>query len=111
RHGSTSTAAATCFTRAERDRRPRSSATTGRTAAVRRPLSTLRFARGLLAAPLRGAGRVGDLRSPLLRHAFLLEAFVLLLVLDARSLAGHWTSFRLDEVLPRRQKPYAPLPS
>src|SRR6266540_3475965 len=43
----------------------------------------------LPAAPARGTGRVRDPRGALLRHPLLLELLVLLLVLDAGSLAGH----------------------
>src|SRR5919198_1981075 len=44
---------------------------------------------GLLAASARRARRVRDLRRALLRHAFLLELLVLLLVLDVCALVGH----------------------
>src|ERR671914_1916664 len=44
---------------------------------------------GLLSAAARRARRVRDPRRALLRHALLLEAFVLLLVLDARSFVRH----------------------
>src|SRR5438477_10744808 len=50
---------------------------------------------GLLAALLRGVRGVGDLGGTLLRHPLLAQAFVLLLVLHAGSLAGHEPSFRL----------------
>src|SRR6266498_4308242 len=43
----------------------------------------------LLAASARSARRVGDPRRALLRHPLLLQLLVLLLVLDAWSLAGH----------------------
>src|SRR5215217_1583484 len=43
----------------------------------------------LLATPLRGAGGVGDLGRPLLRHALVLERLVLLLVLDVGRLRRH----------------------
>ena len=42
-----------------------------------------------LAAAARRAGRVGDLRRALLRHALVLQGLVLLLVLDVRALVGH----------------------
>src|SRR5215216_6359178 len=44
---------------------------------------------GLLPAPARGARRVRDSGCPLLRHPLVLERFVLLLVLDTRSLIRH----------------------
>src|SRR5438445_276574 len=53
-----------------------------------------------LAAAARRARRVRDLRRALLRHPLLLELLVLLLVLDARSLAGHAASFRSRWLIP-----------
>ncbi len=52
---------------------------------------------GRLAAAARRAGRVRDLRRALLRHPLVLQPLVLLLVLDARSLAGHAILLRVDE--------------
>src|SRR4051812_3153607 len=46
---------------------------------------------GLLAAAARRAGRVRDLRRPLLRHAFVFQLLVLLLVLHVCAFAGHRT--------------------
>src|SRR5438876_276278 len=52
----------------------------------------------LLAASARGAWRVGNPGRPLLRHAFVLQRFVLLLVLDACPLSRHMsTPFRRYE--------------
>src|SRR5919108_1085654 len=47
---------------------------------------------GRLPASARRTGRVSDPRRALLRHALFLQAFVLLLVLDARSLVRHRAS-------------------
>src|SRR3954469_24960581 len=57
----------------------------GRAALVRLAAAAV----GLLAAVLRGVGRVGDPGGPLLGHALVLEGLVLLLVLDVAGLRGH----------------------
>src|ERR1051325_11489401 len=62
---------------------------------LRRGAALLRAAprsRALASAP-GGPRRVGDSGGALLRHALVLQGFVLLLVLDARSLVRHRTSF------------------
>src|SRR4051794_24024407 len=58
-------------------------------AALLRVAAGARAGAGLLAAAARSAGRVRDLRGPLLGHALFLQLLVLLLVLDVRALAGH----------------------
>src|SRR5205085_8920060 len=64
----------------------------GSRAALRRAAAGTAAARpGLLAAAGRRARGVRDLRRALLRHALLLQLLVLLLVLDVRLLARHWS--------------------
>src|SRR3954451_13890052 len=58
-------------------------------AALLRVAAGARAGAGLLAAAARSAGRVRDLRGPLLGPALFLQLLVLLLVLDVRALAGH----------------------
>src|SRR5205814_2308712 len=60
----------------------------GRAAPARAAAGAASRAR-LLAAAARCARGVGDLRGALLGHALLLQAFVLLLVLDVGTLRGH----------------------
>src|SRR5918992_5499771 len=57
----------------------------GARAALRRAASGT----GLLPAALRCAGGIRDAGGPFLGHAFLLQSFVLLLVLHAGSFVGH----------------------
>src|SRR5438046_3308188 len=77
-----------------------------RRSALRRAASA-RAGAGRLAAAARRARRVRDLRRALLRHALLLQLLVLLLVLDARSLAGHAKPPCRGQRVPLRQRPCA----